>query len=201
MQTESQEYMDTYLVDAGRTAAVPDENTIRTDAFPTHTHFAYDLNMFTESGVNADLVKRSLFYKEPLEKTRERGREAALKAKARYDVLQVAKLVKEDKIKFTPQQIDIIHACMGMISETGEILEEVLNSAIEGREMDLTNLEEEGGDVMWYVAMYLRAIGSNFIKVCKQNIAKLFKRYPEKFNSESALERDLSGERETLEQN
>lgn len=193
----TQEYIETYLEESGRTCAKLDE--VRKDVFKTHTDMAYDLNMFTEAGVNADLVKRSLFYKESVEKSRERGKDAMLVIKDRYDRLKVAQLTDPDKLKFTDQQIDIIHGALGLYSEAGEIIEEVLNAAMENRETDLTNLEEEAGDLMWYVALILRSIGSSFVKAGMKNIAKLFKRYPEKFSSENALERNLDGEREVLE--
>lgn len=192
-----QEYMETYLDESGRTCAKLDE--VRKDVFQTHTHLAFDLNIFTEAGVNADLMKRSLFYKETVEKSRERGRAAMEKIKERYDKLKVAQLTDPDSLQFTDQQIDIIHGALGLYSEAGEIMEEVINAAMEGREVDLTNLEEEGGDVLWYVALILRSIKSSFVKAAKKNIAKLFKRYPEKFSSENALERNLEGEREVLE--
>lgn len=195
----NQDYMNDYLEESGRTAALPDETTVREDVFKHHVDLAYDMVMFVEAGCNADLVKRSLFYKEALDKTRARGLKHQLDNKELYDKLKVLQLTKPEQIKFTPQQIDMIHAALGLFSEAGEIVEEVIKSATENREMDLTNLEEEGGDVMWYIALYLRSIKSSFIKVTKQNIAKLFKRYPEKFNSDSALIRDLKAEREVLE--
>lgn len=191
------EYIEEYLEQSGRTTAKLDE--VRTDVFKTHTDFAYDLNMLTEAGVNADLIKRSLFYKEDIEKTRARGKEATLRIKEVYDKLKVAQLTEPDKLKFTDQQIDIIHGALGLYSEAGEIIEEVIASAMEQREVDLTNLEEEAGDVMWYVALILRSVGSSFVKAARKNIAKLFARYPDKFNSESALVRDLDAERQELE--
>lgn len=194
--------MKKYLEESGRTAATLDE--VRTDVYKTHAHFLYDLNMFIEAGCNADLLKRSLFYKEDIEKTKARGLGFQIKNRKLYDDINVIQLTEEDKpveeqLRLSDQKIDIIHACLGMISEAGEILEEVLKATVEKRELDIVNLKEEAGDQLWYNALFLRSIGSDFETEAKNNIAKLSKRYPDKFSSENALERNLEEERELLE--
>lgn len=193
----TQDYIDQYVELAGRTASVGAE--LREDVFQTHAHAAYDLNMSVEAGVNADLIKRSIFYKEPVEKSRARGKEATERLKKRYDTLKVLQLTDKEKVKFSDDHINVIHAALGLISEAGEIMDEAIESAVEGRPLDLVNLQEEGGDSLWYIAMLLRVVGADFTSTAKQNIDKLAKRYPDQFTSEAALNRDLDGEREVLE--
>lgn len=195
--------MNEYLTESARTA--PTEVSVRNDVFKNHLGFMYDLNMFVESGCNADLLKRSIFYKEEIAKTQARGYAHTLNNKKNYDEIQVQLLAEEkeeDVTKhktLTDEKIHLIHACLGLISEAGEIIEEVIKSTLEGRDIDYTNLKEEGGDTLWYIAMYLRTLGTTFEEQADSNIAKLFARYPDKFTSEAALNRDLNNEREVLE--
>ena len=69
-----------------------------------------------------------------------------------------------------------------------------------GKELDLTNITEECGDLFWYLAEVLTSIDVKFIDVMQKNIDKLRARYPEEFTQQDALNRDLVKEREVLEQ-
>lgn len=94
--------------------------------------------------------------------------------------------------------IDIIHSIIGKATEAGELLE-LLIGTINGEVFDVTNFKEEIGDGMWYDAIALKAIGSDFPTEQKRNIDKLRKRYGEKFTEYDANNRDLASERKTLE--
>lgn len=195
--------MKEYLNDSARTVQTDVE--IRRDVYKTDLSFMYDLIMLMEAGCNADLCKRSIFYKEPVDKTQNRGYGYMLNNKKLYDEINVTSVLEdkeEDKSKNTvlsQEKIHLIHACLGLISEAGEVIEEVIKSTLEKRDMDLTNLKEEGGDFMWYLALYLRTLNTDFETVAEGNIAKLAARYPDKFTSEAALNRDLTNERKVLE--
>lgn len=91
------------------------------------------------------------------------------------------------------------HAVMGMVTESGELLDAVKKSKIYGRALDKVNLVEEAGDCMWYLALLCDDLGVSFEQVWEKNIAKLRARYPEKFTQERALVRDLGAERSILE--
>jgi NTP pyrophosphatase (non-canonical NTP hydrolase) len=197
----------------------------------------------------------------------------------------------ESVIKNDSNNYRVLHANIGIITEVGEILDSVKKSIYYGKEYDFINLQEEIGDVMWYLAIlcdekkvelekifnnfnkkyqppfkasnpleiippairinglanryakltnysqspdssidedeilnfffngnesksenFITALvepiseiiylsGSNLEDICEQNIRKLKKRFPEKFTSDKALNRDLDQEREALEQN
>jgi len=96
---------------------------------------------------------------------------------------------------------DILHAVIGIATEGAELLDPVKKAMFYGRELDMVNLDEEIGDILWYVAIYCEARGIKITDLMRQNNAKLKARYPEKFGSQQALFRNLAGERETLEQN
>lgn len=93
----------------------------------------------------------------------------------------------------------LMHAAMGMVTESGEFIDALKRLTIYGKGLDHTHLIEEIGDVMWYVALVCRALGVSLEDVMDRNIDKLEKRYPGKFTSEQALNRDLEAERAALE--
>lgn len=95
---------------------------------------------------------------------------------------------------------DIIHGIIGKATEAGELLEALIKVIDEGQELDLPNVGEEIGDGLWYDAMLLRAIDSNFGEVQAINIAKLRQRFPNRFTEYDANNRNLAQEREILEQ-
>ncbi len=93
----------------------------------------------------------------------------------------------------------IIHAMMGLQTETAEITDALKKHMFYGKELDVTNLKEEGGDVLWYLAILFDAVGTDFETEMKRVIAKLKVRFPDKFTNELAENRNLTAERAVLE--
>lgn len=58
---------------------------------------------------------------------------------------------------------------------------------------------EECGDLLWYMAIMLDAIGVSFEHVMEANDRKLELRYRDKFTNDAANNRDLDAERKVLE--
>jgi len=99
-----------------------------------------------------------------------------------------------------PQKLfRLLHGAMGLCTEAGEFQDALKKALFYKQPLDLTNLGEELGDVLWYCGILCDALGLSMNSVLQKNIAKLEKRYPEKFSPERALERDLEGERSILE--
>lgn len=98
----------------------------------------------------------------------------------------------------TNPDIRVTHGALGMFTEAGELLEAVIKS-METGELDKVNVGEELGDSDWYKTLLHDAIGIPESLTRSKNIDKLTKRYPEKFTTEAALNRDLATERKTLE--
>lgn len=92
----------------------------------------------------------------------------------------------------------LLHAGIGMSTEAGEFLDAIKKSAFYGKEIDKTNLIEEAGDILWYMAIFCAACEVSFEDLMYVNIQKLKKRYPGKWSKEKALKRDLEGERKIL---
>lgn len=157
-------------------------------------------------------------------------------------------------------KFNIIHAEWGIITEFGELVDHFKRHEYYGKPFDAVNVKEELGDIMWYIAIYLRlhpshvvilddaifldfginqfskidrySIMTNNLRKClnnviddiaflnssisliasfgkvfniefedilQTNINKLKARFPHKFTSEKALNRDLEKERQILE--
>ncbi len=93
----------------------------------------------------------------------------------------------------------IEHGAIGIVTEAGEIMDAVKTNKYYGRELDKVNLIEEMGDVMWYLAILCDELGVSFEDVWEKNINKLKKRFPEKYTSDKANNRNLKEERKELE--
>lgn len=96
--------------------------------------------------------------------------------------------------------IRLIHASQGMQTESAEFTDVLKKYLFYGKETDRTNMAEEIGDIMWYVAIACDALGVDLEEVMKTNINKLKARFPDKFTESDAVNRNLDKERETLEE-
>jgi NTP pyrophosphatase (non-canonical NTP hydrolase) len=98
------------------------------------------------------------------------------------------------------ENVDLLHAAMGMVTESAEFVDVLKKTMFYKKPLDKVNLREELGDQCWYIAMALRALDTTFEEVMETNINKLKARYPDKFDTEKALNRDLDSERKILEE-
>lgn len=92
---------------------------------------------------------------------------------------------------------DLIHGILGMATESDELLEvlgDSIHNGIVDEEALKRKLRNEIGDSLWYTAVLLRYLGVSFEEVMADNIAKLYKRYPDKFSMDLAVNRDESKE-------
>ena len=97
------------------------------------------------------------------------------------------------------RQKDNLHMVLGMVDELGEIAKIFKAELAYNKKIDYVNLEEEVGDLMWFVSNLCRTNNLDMGKVLDKNIAKLKVRYPDKYSDDKANNRDLKKERETLE--
>lgn len=177
------------------------------------------------------------------------------------DYVTNAVRTKSDKFNIA-MSIDVIHAIIGLSTEAGELLEAVEKAYDEAAPLDVVNVREEMGDLLWYIAIYCNAVAepprlrgghiedkpfaaetvvkiaiatanlldmlkkhlfyvkafdwntanglvshiyrliSYYVDIpaaCEVNIAKLRKRFPDRFTTENANTRDLAAERKILE--
>lgn len=109
-----------------------------------------------------------------------------------------------EKRLWTEQEQLLLHGIIGVATEAGELVENLLEGVrekVSGNEapFDLVNIVEENGDVFWYQNLLAIACNTCFENVQHINIAKLKKRYPEKFTCDKAINRDVKAERALLE--
>jgi NTP pyrophosphatase (non-canonical NTP hydrolase) len=95
--------------------------------------------------------------------------------------------------------IDVLHAMIGIATESGEFLNPAKKAMFYGSPIDFVNLDEEIGDLMWYIAIYCNYRNVDIEKICKTNNEKLKARFPNKFTEFHANNRDLNKERGILE--
>lgn len=93
----------------------------------------------------------------------------------------------------------LMHSAMGMNTEAGEFIDALKKHVFYGKVLDKVNLKEEIGDLLWYCAIACSELGISLDEVMTQNIDKLKLRYPNKFNSEDAINRNVEAERVLLE--
>lgn len=105
----------------------------------------------------------------------------------------------KNRATFDEKAVDLLHASMGLVTEAGEFQDALKKHIYYNKTLDKTNLKEEIGDILWYCAIALQALDTDFESVMQTNIDKLKARYPSKFTEEKALERNLDIEREILE--
>jgi NTP pyrophosphatase (non-canonical NTP hydrolase) len=92
----------------------------------------------------------------------------------------------------------LFHGGVGVATESVEIIE-ALRDVIIGMDVDVVNIGEENGDIGWYQAIIMDELGMDWDNVLDTVIAKLRKRFPEKFTNEAAINRDTDTERDLLE--
>ncbi len=93
-----------------------------------------------------------------------------------------------------------IHAALGLMSEVGEIADALKKHIIYDRELGQINLMEESGDVSWYQALLLSAVKRTMQEAFDKNIAKLKKRFGDRFDYDAVANRNLAAERKILEE-
>lgn len=95
----------------------------------------------------------------------------------------------------------LLHASMGLVTEGGELADALKKHIFYGKPLDVINIAEEMGDVMWYMAILCDELNLSLESVMEHVINKLKVRYPNKFAPDKALERGLDAERASLESN
>lgn len=129
-----------------------------------------------QSAELVDAVKRALIY----------GNTAKLEKLGSKDVAS-----NELDLPFH-MDVDELHAILGMEGEVGEISEAVLSG--DPRDVIRARIVDESGDYMWYLHLLWDKYGITMDEVLSGNIAKLAKRYPDKFTTDAAVNRNLEAE-------
>lgn len=87
------------------------------------------------------------------------------------------------------KQNQILIATLGLNGEAGELTETVKHWIGHKHELDIDNVAEEIGDILWYVADIASAFNLDLEDIGMHNIQKLQQRYPEGFSTQDSIER------------
>ena len=114
--------------------------------------------------------------------------------------LALAKDGSQIKDELTPEQSNLIHMAIGVSTEAGELLDAFKKHVIYQKPLDVENVKEELGDLLFYMSNLMQSVGLSFKDVLQHNIDKLSVRYASgKYSNEQAQQRAdklLTGETE-----
>ncbi|MFY0655356.1 MAG: hypothetical protein JXR12_01130 [Neptunomonas phycophila] len=147
-----------------------------------------------------DMIKKNAFYGKQFNRQKWQNIVGELNA-AIGTGAEASRKALNHPVDPTPLEFDVraAHAIIGINTEAGELVENMMEVVFDGKEFDAVNFGEEVGDLMWYTAVGLDATGQDFDQCLATNKAKLEARYNKgKFTSEDAITRDLDTEREIL---
>lgn len=121
--------------------------------------------------------------------------------KMKKDIMTIEEFQKLASRTFNSKDldVDIMHVTLGMVTESAEIADAIKKHIAYGKEIDVVNIKEELGDLLWYIAIAMDIFEFEPSDVFKTNIEKLKVRYPEKYSDSLAENRNLEAERKTLE--
>ena len=107
---------------------------------------------------------------------------------------EFAHMVRQ-KLKPDTNEMQLVHAAMGISGEAGEFLDCIKKHVIYGQPLDLKNAIEELGDIEFYLEAARTVLVLNREQILLANIAKLNKRYANEFTTEESIARvDKIGE-------
>lgn len=84
----------------------------------------------------------------------------------------------------------LFNGVLGLSGEAGECADLVKKHYFQDGRLFVDALEDELGDVLWYVAETAAALDVTLEEVAQRNVEKLKKRYPEGFEAEKSLHRE-----------
>ena len=182
-----QEMLELYTKDAIRTESTVDKVTVNP------LFLKSILAMAIGAGSMLDQVKKHAFYGKDYNE--DELKKDFVSIVSGLDVFKEGfdHMNEEEDLEVDPR---VFHAIVGIATEATELLE-ALN--LDGEPMDKVNVLEESFDVDWYQFILMDALNGNLRDVWDTGIAKLRERYPDKFTSERAINRNTDAERQVLD--
>jgi len=115
-------------------------------------------------------------------------------------IKEYVELAERTRSQLNNQQLDNIHMALGLVTEAGELADVFKKNLAYNKSIDWINVQEEMGDLMWYIAGLCNINNFDIEQILQVCIDKLRSRYPEKFDEDKAINRNLEDERKILEQ-
>jgi NTP pyrophosphatase (non-canonical NTP hydrolase) len=104
-------------------------------------------------------------------------------------VRKLAKPGSQILAELNPDDCHRLHMAVGISGEAGELLDAVKKATIYRKPLDIANIREECGDLLFYIAGMLDSIGATLDDVAAENVAKLSIRYGKSYSNEAAIQR------------
>jgi hypothetical protein len=143
-----------------------------------------------------DALKKSAFYNKPIDVEKLMGSADSINkigyVLSNEDIWEIGATKNDD---INPR---LFHAIIGILTEAGELATILINH-LQGEELDTVNMLEEFGDIAWYQAIAYDELNVDPYHPLVAVINKLRARYPNKFTSDDAINRDVDSERAILE--
>ena len=91
----------------------------------------------------------------------------------------------------TADDAHMLHMTIGVSGEAGELLDAMKKAVIYRKPLDIENVKEEIGDVLFYLQGLCNSIGYSFDEAMRDNMSKLNKRYSSgSYSDEQAIKRE-----------
>jgi NTP pyrophosphatase (non-canonical NTP hydrolase) len=101
----------------------------------------------------------------------------------------VTRTMKCEREPLDLDQAALVDYAIGLCGEAGEFIDLVKKAVFHKHAVDKTKLIEELGDVLWYVAALANTFEITMEELGGINIAKLKRRYPDKYTHEQSQNR------------
>lgn len=174
---------DQFISDAKRTESVPDvvrTNDVMFESLQSSVGHLMDC---------LDLIKKNVYYDKPINVDRFIARLTVA-----VDTITTLKNRCQENTNFINVRNDVVidprefHGILGLLTEAGELLE---LANLHRTNANVVNIADELGDAFWYIAILADTTGLDIEEqVLEAVIAKLRKRFPDKFEAALAVSRD-----------
>ena len=84
----------------------------------------------------------------------------------------------------------ILNGAMGLNGEDGEVIDLVKKYMFQGHNLDINKLVDEASDCLWYIAELATGLGVGLEDIAQHNIEKLWRRFPQGFDSVRSVNRE-----------
>ncbi len=160
------------------------------------------LELFISSAKILDHIKKYVFYGKPYDSN---GLQSAIRA-----ANEVSKVINDfdlsdfDNYEETLQcDSRVLHGIIGVATEAGELAEELYFSDWGDKDGKVKGdrakqMLDETFDIAWYQSVLIDALGSDWSTGLENNIAKLKVRFPDRFESDLAINKNKDVERDAM---
>lgn len=106
-----------------------------------------------------------------------------------YQKLAARTLLEHPDFELTGHEVMILWDAIGLSGEAGEVADLVKKGILHQHGLNTEKLQEELGDVLWYVAALCTTMDFDMSKIMEDCITKLKRRYPQGYSSTDSKKR------------